>query len=367
MKKILLLADVNSSHTRKWAEGLAAHGFEIAIFSFRPCEGDWLQRNPGIRFYTGPGISGNTFHEGAVKKTAYLKMLPALKRSIKEFVPDILHAHYASSYGLLGRLSGFHPYIISCWGSDVMDFPNKGLVQRILLKGNLEKADRVLATSPTIEKYIHKVIKRDVFITPFGIDLQKFFPLETENPFGKDALVIGTIKSLEKVYCIDVLIAAFAEVQKQLPNSRLLLVGNGTERKALEEQCAALGISDHVLFKGSVEHTEVPKYHNMIDIFVNVSSYESFGVSVLESMACGKAVIVTNTGGLAEIIENESEGVKIEVGDVKGLVKQILRLADPVIRKQMGIQARQKVERRYDWKENIKEMIAVYNSLESKA
>jgi glycosyltransferase involved in cell wall biosynthesis len=367
MKKILLLADVNSSHTRKWAEGLAANGFEIGVFSFRPCQGDWLKRNPGILFFTGPGIGNSTFHEGAVKKAAYLKMLPALKRSIKGFAPDILHAHYASSYGLLGRLSRFHPYIISCWGSDVMDFPNRGLVQRVLLKGNLEKADRVLATSPTIEEYIHKVVQRDVLITPFGINLQKFFPQETAHPFEKGSLVIGTIKSLEKVYCIDVLIAAFAEVLKHLPHSRLLLVGEGTERQPLEQQCLDLGISDKVLFKGSVEHEEIPRYHNMIDIFVNVSAYESFGVSVLEAMACGKAVIVTNTGGLAEIIENESEGAKIDVGDKKSLIKQVIRLADPVIRKQMGIQARQKVERRYDWKENIKEMISVYNSLESRA
>src|SRR5579872_1122148 len=113
-KRILFLADVNSTHTRKWAESLAERGFEIGVFSLRNPDNDWLKKYKNIFLLSDSKTSAKTFHEVSLKKSVYLKLLPKLKKAIKEFKPDILHAHYATSYGLLGRLSGFHPFFISC-------------------------------------------------------------------------------------------------------------------------------------------------------------------------------------------------------------------------------------------------------------
>lgn len=363
-KKILLLSDINSAHTRKWAEALAERGLEIGIFSLRNSDSDWFKKHKNISILSDSRISAKTFHKASIKKFVYLKLLPKLKKVIKEFKPDILHAHYATSYGLLGRLSGFHPFFISCWGSDVMNFPNRGFFQKSILKSNLKSADKILATSQTIEKYIHKIINKKVIITPFGIDTAIFKPMEVQSVFDADQIVIGAIKSLEKIYCIDILIRAFAELKKKVKNIKLLIVGEGTQRDELATLANQLQIEKDILFTGKIAHNEIPAYHNMIDIFVNISEYESFGVSVLEAMACAKPVVVTDTGGLNEIIQNDSIGFKIPVKDIQLLVSKLLLLiADKELRSKIGNNARQYVLDNYNWKNNLEIMISEYEKI----
>jgi L-malate glycosyltransferase len=335
--KILLLADINSSHTKKWVQALTIHGIEVSVFS--------------LTAQVGSDIS----------KLSYFSASKEVKRKIAEFKPDIVHAHYATSYGLLGRKSGFHPLVISCWGSDVMDFPKKSFLHRWILKKNLSSADKILATSKTLVDAIHAVVKKDVEITPFGVDTEVFKPLGSGEKTG---LTIGTIKSLEKVYRIDMLIEAFARAKKDFPALKLQIVGQGSQRSSLEQLVERLGLKEDVLFKGAVPHAEIALLHNALDIFVNVSDYESFGVSVLEAMACSKPVVVSNTGGLAEIVKDDSVGYKIPVNDVNALVKKLLLLIDnETLRKKMGENARQWVMNQYEWKNNVSQMISVYEKL----
>jgi len=120
--KVLLLSDPNSPHTIKWARSLAENGMDIYIFGLGDYKEGVYEDYKNIRVK----VLNETItrKEGSLIKIKYLKALPIVKRIIREFKPDILHAHYASSYGLIGALSGFHPYIVSVWGSDVFSFPN---------------------------------------------------------------------------------------------------------------------------------------------------------------------------------------------------------------------------------------------------
>jgi len=359
--KILLLSDINSTHTRKWAVSLAEKGFVVGVFSLRKPDGDWFKEK-NISVFT-VNTDKKKFYASSFSKLSYLKVVPRIKKIIKEFKPDVVHAHYATSYGLLGQLSGFHPLFISCWGSDVMDFPKKSFVHKFILKRILSKADKILATSKTIEKYIHEIIKRNVVITPFGVNTELFKPMKVKSVFNENDIVIGTIKSLEKVYCIDLLIEAFAKIKNEYKNAKLLIVGEGTQRKKLELCTMDFGITEkEIYFAGKIDHTEIPSYHNMIDIFVNISEYESFGVSVIESMACGKPVIVTNTGGLSEIVENDSLGLKIPIRDVDALASKLqYLLKEKEIRETIGISARKHIQKKYEWNKNVEQMITVYN------
>ncbi|TND08093.1 MAG: group 1 glycosyl transferase [Bacteroidetes bacterium] len=362
MSRILLLADINSAHTRKWVLGLLQHGLQVGVFSLRESSGNWHEGLDHFELFSG-SIPDATFHSGLSGKAAYLKLLPQVKKIIRSFRPDIVHAHYATSYGLLGRLSGFHPLIISAWGSDVMDFPSKGLIARRLLKSNLAKADVLMATSPTIEKYIHKIVSREVIITPFGVDTSVFKPGRAAK--GNE-IVIGAVKALEKVYAHDITIDAFAEARKQRPelNLELLFVGDGTERAKLEEKVKQLGLTGEVTFTGKVDYAEVPAWHNRLDIFMNISEYESFGVSVLEAMACETPVIVTDTGGLADLVEQDKEGIRVPLRDVPATCAAILKLAgDAALRSRMGKAGREKVNREYTWENNVKAVIHVYENL----
>lgn len=364
--RLLLLADADSAHTRKWAVALAAEGIVVGIFSLRKSTSDWHRAHSNITVFDEHGLPDAAFSGSAAGKLVYLKKVLPLRRLLKTFRPHLVHAHYATSYGLLGRLCRFHPFVLSAWGSDVMNFPQRNFINRFLLRGNLSAADAVLATSPTISNYIKQVVNREVEITPFGIDTDVFCRKPVQRLFGADAIVIGAVKALEKVYRHDVLLAAFAQLHQQHPELplRLLLVGDGTQRAALEQQANELGIAALTIFAGRVQFADVPAWHNQLDIFVNISAYESFGVSVLEAMACEVPVIVTDTGGLAELVQQNVEGFRIPLTGTAELVEQLHKLStDAELRRTMGAAGRATVLRSYTWANNLRQMISIYKRL----
>ena len=302
-------------------------------------------------------------------KIRYLKILPLVKKIIKEFSPDIVHAHYASSYGLLGVLSGFHPFIISIWGSDVFDFPKKSFIHKYVLKYNLGKADYILSTSIAMAEEIRLYTDKKIEVTPFGIDLEKFKEFEVESLFADIDIVIGTIKSLEDVYGVEYLIRTFKLLVDKYPHLplKLLIVGSGSLESELKNLVQALRLSTQTIFTGEVLAKDVPKYLNMLSIYVALSKRESFGVAVLEASACSKPVIVSNVGGLPEIVEDAVTGFIVAAKNPKETLIAIEKLlVDIVLRKKMGEAGRKRVKSLYNWDNNVQQMIEIYMKIVTK-
>lgn len=365
MKRILLLADVNSAHTQKWAASLASCGFEIGLFSLSSPEKSSLQSEKNIVILNGAGLDQKYFSSGAISKSLYISALPKLRKAIKEFRPDILHAHYATSYGLLGALSGFHPFIISVWGSDVYDFPRRSFLHKKILTYNFRKCDSVFSTSHIMAIETSQYTSKKIHVTPFGVDISKFNPQKVTPPVsGK--LIVGTIKSLETVYGIEYLVAGFAQAFKarEEKDLHLLIVGDGSRRQFLEKQVLDLGLNGHVTFIGRVDHEKVPYYHNCMDVFIAPSLEESFGVSAVEASACGKPCVVSDAGGLKEVVVNGVTGIVIPRRSEEAIAASILALAgDEKLRQRLGQEGRQRVLAEYNWDENLKNIISLYNQV----
>lgn len=365
--KVLLLSDISSEHTEKWALGLAKNGIEVGLFSFNKSTYAWYENKPGITLLYEAEKSLNA--ENKLSKITYLTFVNKLKAIIKSFKPDVLHAHYATSYGLIGAMTGFHPFIISAWGTDVMKFPQKNVFNRSVLKYNLRKADAICATSNTIKEYLKPVTKKDVYVIPFGVDINVFSKREVKKITDQDAFVIGCIKSLESIYNIDVIIKALAILKRKYPAKKikLLIIGVGSQEKNLKNLVKQLSLDKEVIFTGRIPFEQVSDYFNMLDVLVNISDYESFGVSVIEAMACCKAVIATNTGGLKEIINSDSVGKLVPVKNIETTCEAIeTYMNDMNLMEQTGNEARERVKKDYNWDINVKEMISVYQSLINK-
>jgi len=362
--KVLLLSDTHSEHTEKWALGLANSGIKVGLFSFNKASYDWyVHENITVFFEPEKPINA----ESTLTKLAYIKYVSILKKIIKHFKPDVLHAHYATSYGLVGALANFHPYVISSWGTDVMKFPNKNFVAKSILKFNFKKADLLCATSFTIKDYINQVIKVPVSVIPFGININEFKPKNVESLFGPDDFILGSIKPVESLYNIDILIKSFAKLLPRYNNLKLLIIGDGTEKASLIELCKQLGVFEKVIFTGRIPFKDISNYYNMIDILVNISEYESFGVSVVEAMACETPVVVTNVGGLKEVVKDDSVGLKVNIGDVDDTINAIERLInDKTLYNQISVNARKHVIEKYNWDDNLRQMIEEYNTLLNK-
>ena len=358
--KVLLLADANSPHTFKWATSLAQKGVYVYVFTLAEASNSPLNEIENIEIIAN---SQNTSNGSDWLKIKYLTVINRLKKLLKKIKPDILHAHYASSYGILGALSGFHPFLISVWGSDIYEFPNKSFLHKKVITYNFKSADFILSTSRDMIGEIAKFTNKKVELTPFGIDLQKFVP--KENKSKSNEIVVGTIKALEKVYGIDILIKAFAQVKNNHPelNLKLLIVGKGSQIESLKNQCKQLKIFDSVKFTGFVDYSSIVSYYHQLDVFVAVSRSESFGVSVIEASACEIPVVVSDVGGLPEVVENEHSGFIVKRESVEQTVEALEKLiTNEELRKSMGKKGRDFVKTFYNWDDNVNQMMEIYEN-----
>jgi L-malate glycosyltransferase len=365
--KILFLADSNSPHTIRWAEALSNLDYKVGLFSIHKPDVLLYSKLKNLSLFS-INISRELQNRGESSKAKflYLKSIKSLKRIIAEFKPDILHSHYASSYGLIGALSGFNPYIISAWGGDIFSFPNNSFLHKNILKFSLSRADKILSTSRIMRDELKKYTGKDVIVTPFGVDLVRFKPGPALNLFDPEDIVVGTIKTLEDRYGIEYLIKGFHILKQRFPEKplKLLIVGGGTLKDSLEKLVANLGLKDCTLFTGFINNQFIQDYYNSLDIYVAMSKQESFGVAILEASACCKPVIVSNVGGLPEVVENEKTGFIIGSQNSLQLADALTKLIlDSELRVKFGKCGREKVIHEYDWQLSVKKMISVYNSI----
>ncbi|HXC04078.1 MAG TPA: glycosyltransferase, partial [Bacteroidia bacterium] len=234
--KLLLLADINSAHTIKWASALASRGHEVGIFSCSLPGYPWYRKVKGVQAFLEA--------EGAKPVDV-----------VQTFRPDILHAHYATRYGWIGRRTGFHPFVISAWGSDILEFPRKSVLHRFLLRYILGSADQLLATSHLLADAMKAYTTKVTEVLPFGIDTAFFTPVE----HSRKRVVIGTIKSLEEIYGIDTLLKAYALLRQSHPDLDLSLriTGKGSLEAVYKQLSRDLGIEQEVVFTGWVNYEDI--------------------------------------------------------------------------------------------------------------
>lgn len=367
--RLLFLADGNSIHTKKWINALLAEGHVIHLFSLNTFDVDEYRTNQHTFTYDICDVSQRNSAFAGLNKLNYLNVLPKIKKCIKKFKPEILHAHFASSYGLLGALSGFHPLIISVWGYDVFSFPKISRFHRKIIEFNFNKSDKVLSTSHVMAKETALYVSKEIIVTPFGIDLELFKTKKMKEntflPFDASDIVIGSAKPLEKIYGIDDLIKAFALLLEKFPQQplKLCIAGDGQEEGSLKALSKDLGIADKVLFIGKIKHQDMPKLLHSIDIFSALSIEESFGVAVIEASACAKPVVVSNAAGLMEVVEHKKTGIIVNKHDPISAAKALESLVlDPILRENLGKAGRERVERLYDWKQNLIQMNEIYKN-----
>jgi glycosyltransferase involved in cell wall biosynthesis len=121
---------------------------------------------------------------------------------------------------------------------------------------------------------------------------------------------------------------------------------------------------DCTLFSGAIEHQAVPAYLNHLNIYVAPSRVESFGVAVLEASACGVPVVVSRIGGLPEVVENKVSGLMIESENVTQLTEALRQLVeDKHYRQTLGKNGRALAEKRYDWNNNVLDMLEIYRQM----
>jgi glycosyltransferase involved in cell wall biosynthesis len=353
--KLLILADANSIHTRRWAQALSEHGIHISIFTLVTVNFEHYKNHPAIKIHS-ININQNEFQksDGNFSKLNYLKALPALKKLINELNPDIVHAYYASSYGLLGALTGFKIFYVSIWGSDVYLFPKKSFLHRKVFQYVLNHAHKIFSTSHAMKKEAHLYGLWPIEVIPFGVDTNIF--KSTRLPFSDKTITIGCLKSLEDIYGIDILIDAFALLKKSNPDKKLKLqlIGSGPQKEKYLKQALNLNIFNDLEIIENAPRNTIPNLINQFDLACFPSRSESFGVAVLECMACERPVVASNIGGLPEIITDNQTGsiaANLTADGLQLAIQQFIN--NPALGLTMGQAARKSVIQNYQWHTNV--------------
>ncbi len=360
--KIVILGDAPSPHIKRWSEYFISKQYEVHIISFRSIN----LKSVKIHHIHPPKFLIISQVTKLWRKLGYLFSINKIRKLIISINPDILHAHWATSYGLLGALSNFHPFIISVWGRDIIDSPTNNWLLKKIIEYSLSKADAITATSKMLKKETEKYIdtNRKVFYVPFGIDLKKF---KKNTYMEKDnSICIGIVKSLEHKYGIKYLIKAFARLKLEFHDITLLIVGGGSLYNELVLLVKKLNIKNDVNFVGEIDNDDVTDYLHKMDIFVvpSISESETFGVSAVEASACCLPVIASNIGGLPEVVIDGETGLLVEPENIDDLFNKLKKMINSrEMRIKLGVYGRKFIKSKYGIDYCGKEMEKIYNEI----
>jgi len=358
--KICMLSNAESVHAQRWAKAFAERGHEVHLLSIRKAD------IFGVNVHTvrlGPVNSSSVFW----KFLSYLYFLASARRLIRKLNPDIVNAHYVTTHGVIAAFAGYHPLVISLWGTGVVASggTHLPLMWRLPPFYALKRADLVCSTSKYMVDETLKVVKpaAPIVQVPFGINCDLFSPPdETRRSEYSGEFRIGFVKTLLPMYGPDFLMDAMPIICSQIPNAKLILVGRGNMRGKLEKQASRLGISDKVEFTGFIPNEKLPETMRTFDVFVNPTVVnESFGVVILEAEACGVPVAATNVGGVPEVCIDGKTGFLVPPRDAQAIAEKIILLAkDTELRRKMSIEARKFVLQNYRWEDNVDKMLGLF-------
>jgi glycosyltransferase involved in cell wall biosynthesis len=242
----------------------------------------------------------------------------------------------------------------------------------------LETANVVVATSPQEEEDMRSLVsqKGNIRVIPCGTNLERFGKLSQKEaraklniaPETKVILYVGRFDSRKG---IETLVKATSRQEiRQNQNLKVIIVGgstpgqsDGIERQRIEGIVQELGLQDIIIFAGRVEHSELAYYYTAADVCVVPSHYEPFGLVAIEAMACGTPVVASDVGGLKFTVVNEVTGLVVPPQDEAEFARAIaLILSDLDWGKQLGENAKKRVESKFSWNSVASQLDKLYLS-----
>ena len=301
---------------------------------------------------------------GLRRKDGLLHLARVLRRLLMEQRPDLVHVEYVAPGFvpvLAARLAGVNR-VFATVHQPATPYGRKA---RLLLRAAARLCTAFFCVSQAAERSWFrdsqawqpgkKVGSRRHWTLYTGVEVGAIAASATaEGPALQERLglsghpVVGVVGRLRHEKGQDVLLGAMSEVIGQVPEARLLVVGDGPDRDGLRAQSKRLGIADKVIWAGAQTPEQVYGTYGAMDVLAVPSRFEGFGLVAVEGMAAGLPVVASDVEGLREILEGMPGGKLVPVGDAGALAKAIVEsLQDPKARAGFGAQAQAEVARRF--------------------
>lgn len=375
------------------AQAIAAHpDVELLVVSFTSAVPSFLARSPGAKAYADCPLEHDW--EGGVKvlypRWLYYPINPVKKWMYGNPAPYLAIAERSAQPELIRIIEKFQPDIYFCHHS----LPNGWLIKHLpekyqrplfLLEHDfdeirdcyhLPKRQQAFAKVANHAEYLMAVSK------PMEADMQALFPAArtatlhngihlpppelVKNPRppeiqGKQVILVCAFFAERKA--IPLLIQAFAEIAPQHPDALLRIVGSGPQADIIQQTVQDLAIASQVQLIGKQTHDRVLQEMAWADCFALVGYNEPFATVYLEAMAAGKPIICCSDGGITDVIQNQEHGLIVPPGDRPATAQALDQiLSQPHQRQQMGINARQLIEKSLTWEKQTQLLIQQFQS-----
>jgi len=294
-----------------------------------------------------------------------LNLVLAWKILIKYRLFDVYHFHIGGNYMVLPVLVLKilkKPIIIKVsgwWELEKGFLRRKGILPKII-RSVFFRSDIIIALSDEIKFQLlnYGFPAKRIISVPNGVNTQLFYP-NNERINHHNIVFIGRLVAEKGVRT---LIQAIAILQDEFPNISLDIIGDGYDKKELQNMAKDLKLEQSVFFLG--KKNKIYVFLNRADIYVQPSLHEGLPNSLIEAMACGLPVVVTNVGGMPDIVKDSVDGFVVEPSNVNSLVNAIRKLLyNPALRDQMGAAGRSKIEKYYSLEFVTDNYITLYQQL----
>lgn len=345
--RIATLSNAAVVHTRRWVEHLRSRGHDVRVYS--------LERGP---------------HElGAIVLPAaplpgwlrYPLAVPALRRALSDFRPDLVDAHFVPNYGVMGALLGRHPLSVAAWGSDLLVSGRRDPLQRARAGAVLRAADLVICDSDNLADAALQLgaPRATLRAIPWGIDRTRFTPAETRER----GLLLST-RMHEAVYDIPALLRGVAPVMQRRPEAFLALAGDGSLLPEHERLAAQLLPAGRYRFLGRLSPGELAGWLDRAELYLSASLSDSTSQSLLEAMAAGAIPVVSDIDGNREWVSPDESARMFAVGDADAIARAIdAALGDPTWCARARERNMRVIAERGDWQVNFGHIEAAFEAL----
>lgn len=358
-----------SIHVQEVIRALRQQGAEVELFAVR------LGDEPAadladVKVHHLPPVPQG---DRAVRERVALSMNPDLPVELAQHGPfDLIYERYSLwSYGAMefAQATGI-PGILEVNAPLIEEqIQHRGLVHRAaaeqVAQRVLAAATAVVAVSEEVKHYLEQWgVRAKVRVIPNGVNPQRFPEPTLELERAADCFTIGFVGSLKPWHGLLHLIQAFARLHPDVPEARLLIVGDGPERASLERQLAQQGLSSLARFTGAVPPHAVPPLLAAMDVAVApypaLPGFYFSPLKVVEYMAAGRPVVASRIGQLSELVSNGVTGLLLPPGDDVALASTLERLwRSPHLRQRLGQAARQHILTHHTWDAVAQQILAI--------
>jgi len=358
--RILHFSRDYTPHDHRFLVAMAASGHETLFLRLENGAGASDDRPLPAGVTTIPWAGGRrpvTWQDGP-------RLLLSLRKVLAEYKPDLIQAGPIQRCAFLAALAGYCPLIAFSWGYDLLHDAARGPSWSWATRFTLKRSAAFVGDCATIRDLAETAGMDPLRIVtfPWGADLQRFTPgdrrqntVRERKGWGPECFVLLSTRNWAPLYGIEDLAEAFVSAAGQRPELCLLMLGGGPLSGRIKEIFTAAGMIDRVHFPGQVSQAALPEYYRAADLYISTSHSDGTSISLLEALASGTPVLLTDIPGNREWIEEPGrEGWLFPDGQAPALTAAILNALDrrselPA----MGRAARGLAEQRGDWEKNF--------------